>query len=81
MEYTAYILFSEKLQQYYTGSSSDLTQRLADHNSGLSKHTRNGRPWLLIYFKECADKTSAIKLENKIKKRSAKRYLQDLGVV
>ena len=78
MQPCTYILFSESLQQYYTGSTSDIKQRFSDHNNGLSKHTRKGRPWRMIYSIECNSKTEALQLENKIKKRGAKRYLEDL---
>ena len=78
MKPCTYILFSESLQQYYTGSTLDIEQRLRDHNNGLSKHTSKGRPWRMVYSVECNSKTDALKLENKIKKRGAKRYLEDL---
>jgi putative endonuclease len=79
--YFVYILYSEKLGQYYTGFTMDVKQRLLDHNSGLSVHTSKGRPWTLILAEEISDKKTALQLENKIKKRGAKRYLQDKGLL
>ena len=71
-----YILFSEYLQQYYTGCTNDITKRLNDHNSGWSKHTSKGVPWTLIYSESFQTRTEALKKENQIKKRGAKRFLQ-----
>ena len=77
MVYFVYILFSETLGQYYTGSTSDFNQRFSDHNNGLSKHIRKWRSWNVIFVRELNDKTSGLQLENKIKRRGARRYLQD----
>ena len=73
-----YILFSESLQQYYIGSTQDLTKRLNDHNSGWSKHTSKGTPWILVYSEAFTTRTEALRKENIIKKRGAKRFLQKL---
>ena len=77
MGFAVYILFSEKLNKYYVGSTEDVVKRLSAHNAGLSKFTSLGIPWKLILSIDCADRSTAIKLELKIKKRGIKRYLQD----
>ncbi|TDH26121.1 GIY-YIG nuclease family protein [Segetibacter sp. 3557_3] len=76
MEYYIYILFSDSLQQFYTGSTQDLAKRLNDHNNGWSKHTSKGVPWKLVYTKVYEGRTEALKAENNIKKRGAKRFLE-----
>ncbi len=38
--YFVYVLFSEKLNKRYVGSTSDVQQRLLEHNSGHSKFTK-----------------------------------------
>jgi len=78
MSFYVYILFSESLQQYYTGSRQDLEKRLNDHNNGWSKHTSKGIPWALVYSEIFSTRTEALKKENVIKKRGAKRFLQSL---
>jgi len=41
-----YLLQSEALvDQRYVGVTSDLRQRLADHNAGKSPHTSKYMPW------------------------------------
>jgi predicted GIY-YIG superfamily endonuclease len=40
--------------RFYTGVTSDMAERLADHNAGRSPHTASGRPWetsVVIQFK------------------------------
>ena len=73
-----YILFSRSLDKYYTGQTNDLNNRLERHNSGYEKYTRKGIPWELIWYKSCADRSEAVKLESKIKKRGAKRFLAEV---
>src|ERR1041384_6925081 len=47
----AYILQSVSSQdQLYRGHSSDLKQRLADHNSGHCPHTAKFIPWKVMFY-------------------------------
>ena len=78
MSYYAYILFSDLIKKYYTGSCENPESRLHYHNSGWSQYTKQGVPWRIVKTFEVADKKSGRELENKIKKRGAKRYLDDL---
>ncbi|MDQ3843273.1 MAG: hypothetical protein M3342_04575 [Bacteroidota bacterium] len=51
--------------------------RIKRRNSGQGKYTAKGVPWKLIHTFDCQDRTEAVNLENKIKKRGIKRYLDD----
>ncbi|MBD3638019.1 MAG: GIY-YIG nuclease family protein [Crocinitomicaceae bacterium] len=75
-----YILYSEVILKHYVGHTQNVEERLAYHNSGYSKYTKSGIPWKLVWSQECTDRSEAMKLEKKIKKRGAKRFLIDLGV-
>ncbi|MBG6061374.1 putative endonuclease [Flavobacterium sp. CG_9.1] len=77
--YIVYIIQSETSFKYYTGQTHDLADRLYRHNSGFSLSTKSGMPWILIYQVEHSTRSEAMILENKIKKRGAKRFLEDLG--
>ena len=47
----AYILQSvDHPEQLYRGHSSDLKQRLADHNAGHCSHTAKFAPWKLKFY-------------------------------
>lgn len=76
-----YILYSESLQKYYTGQTQNLEERLARHNKGLVKSTKNGKPWVLVHSIVCGLRSEAMLLEKKIKKRGAKRYLNDINIL
>jgi putative endonuclease len=62
----------------YTGYTTDLPRRLADHNKGRgSKYTRGRLPTVLMYFEKFPSKGGALRRENEIKKmkREAKLLL------
>jgi len=63
-----YILYSKKLDQYYSGHSKNVDNRLQKHNAGKSRVTRRGIPWELKRFVEFPTKRQAIQAENWIKK-------------
>jgi putative endonuclease len=76
-----YILYSEKWKRYYVGITNDLVDRLKRHNNGQSLSTKGGVPWKIIYKIECEDKSAAMSLETKIKKRGIVRYLTDNDIL
>ena len=73
----AYILFSEIRSRYYVGQALNIEKRLDKHNQGRVKSTKFGIPWKLVLQIEVENRSKAILLERKIKKRGAKRYLDD----
>ena len=76
-----YILFSEKSSRYYVGQTADIEKRLERHNQGRVPSTKYGNPWKLVLQLKVLDRSEAVVLEKKIKKRGAKRYLdKQLGV-
>ena len=64
--------------RYYTGMSSYYKKRFLQHQMGKSKTTRKHLPVTLVKHFICENRTEARKLEVKIKKRGAKRFLNDL---
>ncbi|HZW64038.1 MAG TPA: GIY-YIG nuclease family protein [Flavobacteriaceae bacterium] len=72
-----YILFSEKRSRYYVGQTADINKRLKRHNQGLVTSTKGGIPWELVLQIFVSNRAEAMALERKIKKRGAKRYLND----
>ena len=53
----------------YTGIAKDLEKRIEAHNSGKdgARYTRSRRPVKLVYSEEAGSKSTAAKLEYKIK--------------
>ena len=74
--FTVYILYSNKVNKFYVGYTSDIHLRLSQHNDALSKYSKSGIPWQIIYTIELVEKREAIILEQRIKKNGAKRYLE-----
>ena len=74
-----YILFSESKSKFYIGQTNDIENRINRHNSGYELSTKHGIPWKIVTFFTLESRSEAMLLENKIKKRGAKRYLQDIG--
>ena len=59
-----YILFSEKIDRFYVGSTDDLESRLKRHNAGNTPSTKAGAPlWELKYSEEYPTRSEACKRE------------------
>ncbi|MDB2494127.1 GIY-YIG nuclease family protein [Flavobacteriaceae bacterium] len=72
-----YILYSETIRRYYVGQTADTKRRLVRHNEGYVKSTKRDSPWTLIHSIKVHSRSEALLLERKIKKRGAKRYLDN----
>ena len=70
-----YVLLSEKDNKYYTGYTSNLKQRIIQHNKGNVESTKNRRPFKLIYFEACLNQKDALKREKYLKTHYGKMYL------
>jgi putative endonuclease len=78
MFYT-YILYSETISRYYTGSAQNIEERLRRHNEGHSKSTKGKGPWELVISFSFETRAEAMEHERKIKKRGAGRFLKGIG--
>ena len=47
----------------YTGFTSNLQQRLDQHNNGLSKCSKRGTKWKLVYSEQFDNESDALKRE------------------
>lgn len=63
MKYYVYVLFSLKDKRLYTGLTSNLEERLAEHARGKVNSTRSRRPLKLIHYEYFIDKEEAEKRE------------------
>ncbi len=73
-----YIIYSEKLNKYYVGACIDLPRRLREHNTGHSKFTSTGMPWVLFYYEEFHTLQEAKNRELYIKKMKSRKYIESL---
>lgn len=74
MPHIVYILYSKKDRRLYTGCTSDIVQRLKDHETGKVYATRNRRPLVLIHAEEYPDKGEAFQRERFLKSLWAGRF-------
>ena len=65
----------------YTGYTSDLRERLEQHNQGFSKHTAKFRPWELIFYAAFPNKQLALEFEVYLKSHSGKAFTRKRLVV
>ena len=72
-----YILFSNKINKYYVGSTNDLERRLYEHNIGHSVFTKTGIPWTLVFSKPFDTLENARQEERRIKKCKSRRYIEN----
>ncbi len=74
----AYFLQSETTGRPYVGRPSDLTQRLGQHNSGITKSTKNRGPWALIYQEGFPSEADAMQRERFLKTGRGREELKRL---
>jgi putative endonuclease len=63
-----YVLKSSVDNKLYTGSTSDLRRRLAEHNGRTSRSTKSRAPFELRYYEAYADEKDARDREWSLKK-------------
>lgn len=73
-----YIIQSMANSSYYIGYTSDLDQRIQEHNSGKSNYTSTGIPWKLVYNEEFHTKREAITRERFLKKQRNRTFYERL---
>ena len=73
-----YIIYSKKLDKYYTGVTDNLEWRLERHNLGWGRYTRGGIPWQLVYYEEYLTKQEALKREREVKAQKSRKYIEYL---
>ncbi|MFA6136395.1 MAG: GIY-YIG nuclease family protein [Candidatus Paceibacterota bacterium] len=72
-----YVLFSEKTNRFYTGSSHDdnIEIRMRTHNLGGVRSTKYGRPWKLVEVENFSSYTDARKRELFLKTGVGRQYI------
>jgi predicted GIY-YIG superfamily endonuclease len=67
---------SESPPRYYTGVTSDVARRHAEHNAGDCAHTAKYRPWSVDVAIEFADERRAVAFERYLKSGSGAAFAQ-----
>lgn len=74
---TVYILLCAD-GKYYTGITADIKRRLKEHHSGRTAFTAHRLPLTVVWSEVHTGYKIAARIEKAIKKRGAKRFLNDL---
>lgn len=61
--------------QIYIGRTSNIEQRLQEHNNGRSSHTSKYSPWELLVYTAFKDEGFAIKHEMYLKSGSGRAFV------
>jgi len=75
--YHVYVLWSEKLQKRYVGSTDDVPGRLKQHNRGKTPFTKAGIPWAFVHKEEFETLSLARKREAFLKSGAGRSWLDD----
>jgi len=75
MTYVYLIESTYKASEHYVGVTTDLKQRISDHNQGRSRHTCKFKPWYLVAYLGFADPRTAHAFESYLKTGSGKAFL------
>ena len=76
LPFCVYILFSEKDQLLYIGFTTNMKQRLENHNDGLTKSTAARRPLRLIFCEQYPFEADARKREIYLKTSAGKKAIK-----
>lgn len=71
-----YVLQSLRNEGLYVGYTTDLKERLKEHNRGLNKSTKPYIPWKLIYYEACLNEEDAKRREFYLKTSQGQRLLK-----
>jgi len=75
--YYNYVLRSVKDKNFYIGYTSNLQNRLLEHQKGLVSSTKYRRPLVLIYYEVSFSLQSALHREKYLKTTYGHRYLKN----
>jgi putative endonuclease len=76
MFFYAYVLLSQKDNNYYIGYTNNLKRRLEEHNSGKNFSTKPRTPLKLIYFEGCINEDDAKQREKYLKSTIGRRFIK-----
>ena len=76
--YHFYILFSEKRNKYYYGSTKETVGRLKRHNTNHKGFTGKSNDWEIVYFEEYPTKSEAYARERQVKKWKNRKAVEQL---
>jgi putative endonuclease len=71
-----YVLRNRETERHYTGHTSNLVQRVGQHNHGVTKSTKNRGQWDLLYHEEFDLRSDAMRREKYLKSGKGREELR-----
>ncbi len=80
MAHFVYNIYSESIDKFYVGETVNITERLAQHNTGFYKaaFSKQATDWKLFWSVECISRIQAMKFEKFIKKMKSRKFYYKL---
>ena len=78
MNYYFYIIYSELLDKYYLGYSSNLKDRINKHNTNHKGFTGRAKDWTLVYSEKYNSKEEAYARERQVKAWKSRKLIEKL---
>ena len=76
--YFVYVLQSAKDKSYYIGYTSNIEERLWEHNEGRTGYTKLKRPWNLVHQEVFSTRKEAMQREKYLKSLKNVAYLKKI---
>jgi putative endonuclease len=76
--FVVYIIYSESIDSYYIGQTSNLQERLYRHCNSGSKSTKKAKDWKLVYKEEYNSRSESVQREREIKNKKSRKYIEQL---
>jgi putative endonuclease len=79
--YYVYVLYSSKFNKIYIGQTTDLANRLQEHNTeGLSSnsYTKKFKPWEIVYTEEFPTRGEALIREKQLKSQKGREFIWNI---
>ena len=79
MAATFYILYSETLDRYYIGHTTEaMEERLRKHLANHTRWTARAKDWQVLYTEEHPDKSAAYRREREAKAWKSRKRIEEL---
>ncbi len=78
--YCVYIIYSEKIDKFYIGITTDIQNRLDKHNNGFYSNSFSScaKDWQIFHTIDCKSKHQAYRVEKHIKNSKSRTYIDNL---
>lgn len=77
-QYYFYIIYSEVLNKFYVGHTSDILSRINNHNYNHKGFTGKTNDWTLVYQEVFTSKSDAYARERQVKKWKSRKKIEIL---